>query len=328
MIPAYRKACLVLALFLATMSYGQSTAPIQPPDVQHFGPLVVVAMHEDAPEPLKLCFDMFNGGLDGRMRALRAIGIDSNPEIKALWSSLLKEHQGMSEEQVAMLLHVGWLEENRFGEIGSQQAILVAGFEDLNHRLDIRGVFDKRDGHWVHIASFACQCEMHDRIEPFNLRNHQLDSTPRDLAVHLQVPPDNKFEWHWQEIRFRLRSARFWPVLQFESASWNCPRGRDSEDLCTGIDRNLEQGVLEDEHGNTFPGFVLIAKSETDNMQVNEDPVVLSQSCTPYIWDDASFSYVLSHFELKTCGHPSTPPKKRAVTQKTAPPATGSTTRQ
>jgi len=62
------------------------------------------------------------------MRLLRAIGIESIPELHELWSAFHRDHAGENRDKVIAQFISGGMMEWNFGESGSKQVVLHAGF--------------------------------------------------------------------------------------------------------------------------------------------------------------------------------------------------------
>jgi hypothetical protein len=292
-----------------------------PADVQHFGPLLVVATHEDSPDPETYRGDLFSDKAEERMRLLRAIGIESIPELHNLWTAFLRDHAGEDQNRVIAQSIGGGTEELNFGEPGSKQVDLEAGFdESSDHPFELHAIFNQKDGQWTHIATLACRCEMGGYGEPDNFMHPGKPLPQQEWVVTLHRRTEDDMEYHAQEIRFRLRGGLLWPLIEFESRFGIRSRGFSDGLNKAGITR-LEPAKLIGENDEPIPGFVLISYQETMNPEVKVQRLY-DPKCSAYTWNEALFSYVPSSFKPKTCGLPVPAPKKPLVLRN-AQPATG-----
>jgi len=310
-VPAARFIWLLLASVAGATALGQPASPGPPPDVQHFGLLVVVAFHDDAPDPVTFRGDLLGDNQEERMRALRAMGIESSPELRELWTDFLHDHAGEGADKGVMQFISGGMLEWNFGEPGSKQAVLGAGFDEQTERpLELSAIFNLKDGRWRHVATIACRCQMSDDAEPFNL--HPGRPLPaQEWIVSLHIRNEQANEYHREEIRFRLRNERLWPLIQFESWGMNCPQGYPLGPNCHVIETNLEPARLAGTNREQIPGFVLISWSGSPLQNEMAAMKLNNPSCKPYTWDETSFSYFPSQLKPVTCGHSAPPPAHR-----------------
>jgi hypothetical protein len=292
----------VLALAYAPPFATANSLLSVPADIQHFGPLLVVATHEDFPDPETYRSDLFSDKAEERMRLLRAIGIESIPELHELWSAFLRDHAGEDQNRViAQFISGGMLEWN-FGEPGSKQVVLEAGFDEpTGHPLELRVVFNQKDGHWTHIATLACRCQMYDSGDPFN--PHPGRPLPRqEWVITLHNHTEDDLEYHAKEIRFRLRGDRLWPLIEFESRSTICPQGSSYGPNCNVVKTDLDPAKLIGQNKELIPGFVLISWSGKPPAKDLMATMLYNPVCKPFTWDDASFSYLPSPLKPELCG--------------------------
>jgi hypothetical protein len=326
MIPASRQACFLLALICTPLFAAANSVVSVPANIQHFGPLLVVATHEDSPNPETYRSDLFSDKAEERMRLLRAIGIESIPELHEIWSAFLHDHAGEDQNKVIAQFISGGMSEENFGELGSKQVILQAGFdESSDHPFELRAVFDLKNGHWRHVSTVACRCLMYDSGEPFN--PHPGSPMPRQewvVTLH-QRSEDDHLEYHAKEIRFRLHGDRLWPLINFESRSTICPQGSSYGPNCSVVKTDLEPAKLIGENNELIPGFVLISWSGKPPQKDMAAMILYNHVCKPYTWDEISFSYVPSQLKLKTCVPPPPVPKKPAAIPRQVQPTTGPT---
>jgi hypothetical protein len=296
-----------------------------PADIQHFGPLLVVATHEDSPNPETYRSDLFSDKAEKRMRLLRAIGVESIPELHEIWSAFLRDHAGEDQNKVIGQFISGGMMEWNIGEPGSKQVILDAGFdESTGHPLELHAVFNQKDGHWTHVATLACRCQMTDDAEPYN--PHPGRPMPKQewvITLHQRLEEDH-LEYHAKEIRFRLRGNALRPLIEFESRSTICPQGSSYGSNCNVVKTDLEPAKLIGENNELITGFVLISWSGKPPQKDMAAMILYNPVCKPYTWDEISYSYVPSQFKLKTCVRPPTPPKKSVAAPKQVQSATGS----
>ncbi|HEV2132859.1 MAG TPA: hypothetical protein VGR47_01225 [Terracidiphilus sp.] len=256
--PAARSACLLFAFATPSLAFAQSGSRVIPPVAQHFGPLAVVAFNEESPDPVTLRDDLLAGDRSRRMRALRAMGVESNPELQALWTAFLQAHVGESDSKGVMQFISGGMVESNFGDPGSKQYVLNAGFDEgTEHPLELRGVFERLNGQWHHTATIACRCSMYDTTEP--LRDPARPNQLQEWAISLPrrvIGTAN--ESRTSEIRFRMRDGRLWRLIQFESSSETCPNDTPSSAHCRFLRSFLQRATLLGEKGNQVPGFVVI----------------------------------------------------------------------
>ena len=241
------------------------------------------------------------------MRLLRAIGIESIPELHELWNAFLRDHAGEDQNKViAQSISGGMLEWN-FGEPGSKQTVLDAGFDEVTeHPLQLRAIFNLKDGHWWHVATVACRCQTTDDAEPNNYM-HPGKLLPQQewvVTIHLHQGSENHLEYHAKEIRFRLRGSALWPLIEFESRSTICPQGSSYGSNCNVVKTDLEPAKLISEDKKLIPGFVLISWSGKPPQKDMAAMMLYNPHCTPYTWDEAAFAYVPSPLKPVACGIP------------------------
>jgi hypothetical protein len=323
-------ASFMLALTCTPLFCEGNSVVSVPADIQHFGPLLVVATHEDSPDPETYRGDLFSDKAAERMRLLRAIGIESIPELYELWSAFLHDHAGEDQNKVIAASIFGGMMEWNFGEPGSKQVVLDAGFDEpTGHPLELRAVFNQKDGHWTHIATLACRCQIGDDAEPNNYMHPGKPSLQQEWVITLhQRTDENHLEFHAKEIRFRLQGSALWPLIEFESRSTICPQNSSYGPNCSVVKTNLEPAKLIGANKELVPGFVLISWSGKPPQKDMAGMMLYNPVCKPYTWDEISFSYVPSDLKPRTCGLTSTPPKKPVNTQRAVPLATSQTTRQ
>jgi len=312
MIPASRQACFVLALICAPLICPGRSVVSVPADVQHFGPLLVVATHEDSPDPETYRGDLFSDKAEERMRLLRAIGIESIPELHNLWTAFLRDHAGEDQNRVIAQSIGGGTEELNFGEPGSKQVDLEAGFdESSDHPFELHAIFNQKDGQWTHIATLACRCLMQESGDPVN--SYSGRPLPRqEWVVTLHRRTEDPPEHHGREIRFRIRGSRLMPLIDFESGSTICPQGSSYGPNCSVVETSLEPAKLIGENQELMPGFVLISWSGKPPTRDMAAMLLYNPKCVSYTWNEASFSYAPTDLKPRACGAASAPTKKPA----------------
>ncbi len=302
--PAGRFVSFAIVSAVASATFGRSVSPQPPAGLQRFGPLVVVSFAEDAPDPVAFRDDLLSGNRDWRIRALRAMGIDSSPEVHDLWAAFLNDHSGQSDDKSLMQFISGGMLEWNFGEPGSKQAVLGAGFDELTDRpLEFSAVFNLRDGRWRHVATVACRCQMTDDAEPLNLHPGRPDP-PQEWKVTFHSPNERINEDHRTGIRFRLHNDRLWPLIQFESGSTLCPSGFKPDAVCDIATSYLEKAILLDPSGNHMQGYVVITWDGSELLGSKGVRPLKNPRCAAYTWDEASFAYLPSPLEPLACGQP------------------------
>ena len=300
--PAVRFAWFVLASASVVPLPGQTAPPNRPHAIQHFGPLLVVAFNDGSPDPVTLRGDLLGVNKEERMRALRAMGIESSPELRELWSGFLRDHAGDSDDKSVMQFISGGMLNWNFGDPGAEPAVLDAGFdEETDHPLEMRAVFVPGKSAWRHVATVACRCQMFDGGQPFN--EHPERPDPRQEWVITLVPrmDETTLETHWSEIQFRLRNHRLWSLIQLESRSRKCLTRADIAGNCDFTSAELEKAPLVDGKGKLTPGYVVITRAG------HEDPRRMVQlahdrSCKAYVWDESEFEYLPSPLKPRSCG--------------------------
>jgi hypothetical protein len=311
-------ASLALVLSCAPLiCEGNSVASV-PADIQHFGPLLVVATHEDSPNPETYRGDLFSDKAEERMRLLRAIGIESNPELHELWSAFLRDHAGDDQNKaIAQFISGGMMEWN-FGEPGSKQVVLGAAFdESSDHPLELDAVFNEKDGHWTHVATLACRCQMGDDAEPNNYMHPGTPLPHQEWVITLhQRTDEGHLEYHAQEIRFRLHGGALWPLIEFESRSTVCPRGSAYGLNCSVVKTDIESAKLIGKKNELVPGFVPVSWSGKPPQKDMASMLLYNPVCKPYTWNETLFSYVPSNFKPTICGPFPPAPKKPATIPK------------
>jgi hypothetical protein len=317
-------AAVVLMLAFARTGVGETSVPSPPSDVQHFGPLVVVSFNEEAPDPVTYRGDLLGGNHDERMRALRAMGIDSSPELQKLWTTFLADHSGESDDKAVMQFISGGMLEWNFGETESKQAVLGAEFDELtDHPLELSAVFSLKDGRWRHVATMGCRCQMTDDAEPFNPHPGR-PLPPQEWVVSLGERNVVAHTYRREEIRFRLRDGRLWPLIRFESLSENCPNGIQPRAACDFVRSSLEKSRLFNDRGDEVPGYVVISWDGSESLGSKGILPLRNPRCSSYTWDEITFSYIPSHLKPKSCGHFPTPISMPATAPEKAPTGAGS----
>jgi hypothetical protein len=305
-------ACAVALAAAPLFTSAQSTIPVSP-EVQHFGPLVVVAFHQDWPDPESYRSDLFTENAEGRRRLLRALGFESSPDLKALWLQFLKEHPEKDEEKILAEFASGGLLPSNLRLSKSEPLDLSLGFEGSSeHPFEIRGFYNLREGHWRHIATLACDCTMSDQTEPFILRPGQ---TTRPEEYVVSIPrKDDLGDYHRKEIRFRWKDGYLRHLIDFESTWMNCPQGTSYGPACTVVETSLEPTRLRKGDSESFSGFALVSRS---GHPTSCDKCVLmlrDPKCVSYVWDESTFSYRPSDLNPAYCGAPPIPPRKPPAT--------------
>jgi len=276
-----------------------------PADVQHFGPLLVVATHDESPNPETYRSDLFSDKAEKRMRLLRTIGIESIPELHELWTAFLRDHAGEDQNKVIAQTISGAMLEWNFGEPGSKQVVLDAGFdEQTDHPLELRAVFNLKDGHWQHVATLACRCQMGDDAKPDSYSYMRLGKPlpQQEWVITLHHRTGNPTAYHRKEIRFRLRGSALWPLIEFESMSTICPQSLSYGPNCNVVKTDLESAKLINEDKEVIPGFALISWSGKPPQKDMAAMVLYDPHCTPYYWDETAFAYMPSDLKPVACG--------------------------
>jgi hypothetical protein len=306
--PTARCALLVPVLVCVLLARAGNSVISIPAEIQHFGPLLVVATHDESPDPETLRSDLFSSNKEDRIRLLRAIGVESIPELRELWVEFLHDHT--SDEARAITQSIsGGLEEVNIGGQGSRQTILDTGFDDTTERpLELRAVFDWDDGRWTHVATLACRCQMTDNEDPFYPHPGR-PLLPQEYVVSLHRRFSSG-EYHREEIRFRLRGGLLWPLIDFESTFVKCPQGVSYSPACSVVETFLESAKLISNGGKIVPGFVLTLMNGQPPPCDMCGLILRNPKCSAYLWDENAFAYVPSPLKPKTCG-PQAPRRKR-----------------
>jgi hypothetical protein len=299
--PAVQFIALMLALYSATLAYAGNSVISIPAEIQHFGPLLVAATHEESSDPETMRGDLFGNDKDGRIRLLRVFGVDRIPEFHALWTEFLQDHAGNEDRAITQSIG-GGLEEANIGDQGSKQIILEADFDDTTDRpLQLRAIFDWNAGHWTHVATLVCRCQMTDREEPLNPHpGHPLP--PQEYVVSIHHRPING-EYHREEIRFRLRGGLLWPLIDFESYFTKCPQGASSGPACSVVETSLEPALLTGSDGKVVQGFVLVSREGHPPPCDMCGLILRNPKCSAYTWDENAFAYLPSSLKPESCGH-------------------------
>jgi len=253
------------------------------------------------------------------MRLLRAIGIESIPELHDLWTAFLRDHAGEDQNKVIAQSIGGGTEELNFGEPGSKQVDLEAGFdESSDHPFELHAIFNQKDGHWTHIATLACRCQMYESGDPNN--PHPGRPMPmQEWVVTLHRRTEDPPEYHGREIRFRIRDNRLMPLIDFESGSTICPQGSSYGPNCNVVKTSLEPAKLIGENQELIPGFVLISWSGKPPTRDMAAMLLYNPKCVSYSWDEASFAYVPSQYKAFSCGRPDKSSNKPASNHRSPP---------
>lgn len=288
-------------MFLAKPCLAQSGIQIRD-TVQHFGPLLIVASHEPAPDPEETARVLLDKGGPERLRALQSMGLESDAEVNALWLSLLNSHEGVSAEAFLQGSFSTGVPNQFFGEGIRPQKRVSAGFDTLSEQpFWIEAIYSQTDGQWYRIATIACWCDLMEVTEPAKSLSSKRALKPEELVFRMNVPPTNDIERHLREIRFRLREGVLKPVMEYEAESWNCPEGHQSGQFCTRTVGNLTRSQLMDNGGNTHAGAVLATGTQTSHMGEKEIPRLKWLTCTPYAWNEVAFRYEISEWKGASC---------------------------
>jgi hypothetical protein len=261
----------------------------------------VIAFHEDSPDPEDYRSDIFTESADSRRRLLKALGMESSPELHALWERFLKEHPEKSEEKILSESVSGGLLPNNLRRTKLDPLDLDIGFEDASENpIEIRAFYRLNEGHWRHVATLACNCQMYERDDPPFLLAGQAVRTPEyvvSLDRHDELQDD-----HRQEIRFLWKDDVLHPLIEFESMRIHCPQGVSYSPACTVVETSLEKTNLVDNNGKIVPGFALISWSGNPPKCDMCGLILRNPKCTAYLWDETVFAYVPSTLKLKACG--------------------------
>jgi hypothetical protein len=300
--PAARSAWFVLAINVWITAFAQPAASNIPPEVQHFGPLVVVAFNEASADPLALRDDLLGGSKTERMHALEAMGIVSSPELHDLWAAFLQNHSGQSDDKGIPQFISGGMVDWNFGDPDAEPAVLNAGFDELtNQPLEFRGVFVPEKGLWRHVATVACRCQMTDDVEPLNMHAGHADP-PQEWVISIHDRNDRAHEYRRTDIRFRLRQEHLWPLIQYEGMVETCPSGSFNNPLCAVTETNFEAARLGNNNGGSVSGFVWVSRSGHPPPCDKCGMLLRDPRCIAYVWNETSFEYILSALKPKTCG--------------------------
>jgi hypothetical protein len=307
--PSGRLLCLCATAVLCSRSilgYAQTTVP-DLDKVQRFGPMVIISAHEPVPDPEKTARILLDEQGTARLKALEILGIQADPVAQSLWQDLLHTHQDVSPEAFLNDSFSTAVPSLFFGEGATPQKLVDAGFDTLSEEpFWIDAVFSQEAGQWFRIATIACRCKLMEVIEPAKSLTNRKSSRPQELVYRIDMSPENDYEWHLQEVRFRLRDGLLKPVIQYEAESWKCPDGYQSGHLCTGIFGNLASSILVDNSGKNHAGAALFSGTQTSHMQDKELARIQTGACTPYVWNDVAFQYEVSPWSAKACkGHAS-----------------------
>jgi hypothetical protein len=313
---AARFACFALSALLAPLAGAANSVISIPTDVQRFGPLVVVATHDESPAPETFRSEIFTEQKASRLRLIHRLGMDSIPALQEIWTVFLKDHAGEEDRTITQFVSGGMLPSS-IGEPGDKQIILDVGFDDTTeHPLEIRGVFNLRNGYWTHVATLACRCQMSDDEEPARLRPY-LPHPPGEWAITLWSHTEGHIESHSREIRFRLRDGALWPLIEFESMSMICPQGTSYGPSCNVTETNLEQARLIGEDKELVSGFTLVSRSGPPPSCDKCGLMLFNPKCASYLWDETAFAYRPSPFKPAACGIPT----KQASNQRRQAPS-------
>jgi hypothetical protein len=312
LMPMTLRKCMLIAKMMfgcasavsASLAGGQATS-VTEDQVAHFGPLVVVACHEAVRDPEKIARTLLDEGGAARLKALQELALESDTEIKAIWRDLLTTHKGIPAETLLQDTISTSVPDLFFGEGPEPQKRVSAGFDTLSDQpFWIDAVFSEENGQWYRVATLACRCKLMDLTEPAKSLSSKRMVKPEELVYRIDMSPENDYEWHLQEVRFRLHGGILKPVVQYEAESWKCPDGYRSGHLCTGTFGNLNRSALIDPSGRTHAGALLFTGTQTSHMKDHELARVHAETCTPYLWDETAFEYRISTWRAKGCmGH-------------------------
>jgi hypothetical protein len=307
--PAVRFAWFLSVVAVSIAACKRPAATNTVPDVQHLGPLIVVAFNEASADPDVLRGDLLGGNKTERMHALQAMGIDSDPELRDLWASFLRSHSGQGDDKGVMQSISGGTDQSNFGDPGSEPIVLDAGFDELTDRpLEFRGIFVSEKGQWRHVATVACQCQMTDMAEPFNPHPGHPDP-PQEWVVSLHKRDEGAREYQRTDIRFRVRDHLLRALIQYIGMKETCPSGPFNSPLCTISETSLHPARLLAENGSDIAGYVLISWSGPPPPCDMCGLILRNPKCSAYLWDENAFAYVPSPLRPESCG-PALPQKK------------------
>jgi hypothetical protein len=180
--------------------------------------------------------------------------------------------------------------------------LVDAGFDTLSDEpLWVEAVFSKEGGQWFRIATIACPCKLMKVIEPTKSLTDIKNLKPQELVYRIDMSPENDYEWHMQEVRFRLHNGDLKSVIQYEAESWKCPDGYKSGHLCTGIFGNFASSTLLDGSGKSHAGAALFSGTQISHMRDKELARMQTGACTPYVWNEEAFQYEVSPWSAKAC---------------------------
>jgi hypothetical protein len=305
-----------IAFLLALAPHGivcaqnmQSSLPPTnlPPIVQHFGPLVIVAFDKASSDPVTIRQQFFSDKKEDRLNAMRAMGVESSPDLYALWSAFLAAHANEPDDKGVMQVTSGGETPYSFGDPGLKQVVMEAGFDEASgHPLVFDAVYERSRSGWKHMATIACLCQWMDREVPVLLRPY-LPHPPGEWAITLWSHTEGDEESHRREIRFKLRSGRLWPLIDFESMFTTCPQGSSYGPDCKILKTELEATKLIDEKKELVKGYTLVSWSGSPPSCDKCALLLYHPQCTSYLWDEAAFAYVPSLLKPVACGGPSKP---------------------
>ncbi|MDR3793296.1 MAG: hypothetical protein P4L03_07940 [Terracidiphilus sp.] len=316
---AARFALLVLASASAPLFCAENPAPAAPPAVQHFGPLVVVATHDESPGPATLAIHKDAYSKAEKLSILHALRVDSTPALQELLTAFLQAQSLDSIDQADLQLDLPQARMD-IGEPGAVQAILAVDFtSDQDQPLQLRGLFEFQGGRWRHIATVACLGYMFDFTEPgsTSAASRPASSLPQQEWIvrfmqKTKKPVQNSFDEitsRSDEIRFRLRGGLLWPLIHFESSYKICPLDPGLSATCSLTSTQLNKATLLDEKGRHVPGFVLATVH--GGMPARRGlPNFGPPTCAAYLWNPSHFAYEPSPLKPLQCGDEPAPRAK------------------
>jgi hypothetical protein len=275
--------------------------------IQHFGPLLVIASQDEVPDPELTARSLLDGGASEKLGALESLGLNTDPEIKRLWLEFLHTHKDVAPSDFLKSAISTGVPSLFRGEGESSQKLISTGLDTLSDApFYLDAIFTHRNGIWFRVATIACRCKLMEVTEPAKSIANKRTNALEELVYRIDMSPENDFEWHLREVRFRLRQDLLRPVIQYEAESWKCPHGYKSGHLCTGIFGNFTSSTLIDDAGKSHIGAVLFSGTQTSRLQDKELARRQMAACTAYAWNEEDFVYEESSWKAKACnGHSS-----------------------
>jgi hypothetical protein len=293
--------CLFNAAVIFSLLMHAQSPSSKENEVRHFGPLIVVSFHVAVDDPEQIARRLLEGKPDERQTALQAIGVDSVPAVRELWTSPRQGTDPAPPEQLAKSWISTGVPNLIYTSDPNPYKVIDVGVDDLSeHPFQIESIFKKEASVWYRVATISCLC--------LSEREGDIEFTPApkrpkvtELAVRFNTSLGTGSIWSDRVVRFRLKDDLLQPVFDKEGNTWRCPDGVEPGKLCRGEIAELLSTQLIDSSGHHHHGMVLLRGEETTRHLDKEVGLITWLTCTPYLWNEDSFTYKVTEFKANAC---------------------------